>query len=196
MGILNFFSSSKQPEQTTADNYTQTDNVEYPSPKIDEDIFIERDKSLSHPGKQETAETTIQTNNLDYLYSFLDRDMESKGYDDALMNPDSYHLEQNLDAIRKELMRTVKRVKTFYEDFIREIDFHIESRTRSGMIDTVEELKMKKNTAESHIDKVLEIEADALNKTGDSEGIIISYTRGFRNGLAAISHHTIISKKL
>ncbi|TCC99953.1 hypothetical protein [Pedobacter psychroterrae] len=195
MGIFSFLTSIKPQASTSFDDHPTNATSNINSKTIEEDIFIERDKpSATENIDKEVIEMAI-TNNLEQLYSFLDKNMESKGYDDALTNPDSYHLEQNLDSLRKELMRTIKRVKTFYEDFIREIDYHIESRSRSGMIDTVEELKMKKEIAGSHIEKVLLIETDALNKEGDSEGIIISYTRGFRNGLAAISHHTIINKK-
>lgn len=195
MGIFSFLTNQKENGTPVLTNHPIGDLAENQI-VIPEDTFIERGKS------PEVGDNTVgdsvdrsETNNLDHLYRFLDRNMETNGYDDALRNPDSYHLEQNLDALRKELMRTIKRVKTFYEDFIREIDYHIESRSRSGMIDTVEELKMKKQIAQSHIEKILLIEIDALKKEGDSEGIIISYTRGFRNGLAAISHHTIISKK-
>lgn len=189
MGLFDFFKNKTRVEGNT-ELYTNGGNATV----IPEDIFVER----NHPTeatKEIPAETLGSAINLEQLYKFLDRNLETKGYDDALINPDSYHLQQNLEALNKELMRTIKRVKTFYEDFIREIDFHIDSRSRSGMVDTVEELKMKKNMAESHIEKVHLLETDALNNEGDSQGIIISYTRGFRNGLAAISHHAIISKK-
>ena len=191
MGLFDFLKSKAQTGSDN-ENYTNGGNTTV----IPENIFLERNQPTDHAATNEnTEETLIITNNLDQLYRFLDRNLESKGYDDALINPDSYHLQQNIDALSKELMRTIQRVKVFYEDFIREINFHIESRSRSGMVDTVEELKMKKETAESHIDKVHLLEAAALNNEGDSQGIIISYTRGFRNGLAAISHHAIISKK-
>ena len=133
---------------------------------------------------------------INLLFQFLERNHEAKGYDDALINPDNTHLMQNTEALKNELERTIRRVKTFYEDFLREIDFHIASRSRSGMIDTVEELNMKRQIAESHIKKVLEIEQDSHNNKGDGQGIIMSYTRGFKNGLAAISHHSILKRKL
>jgi hypothetical protein len=40
------------------------------------------------------------------------------------------------------------------------------------------------------------IEDSAKNNTGDSQGMLISYTHGFKNGLAAISHHAILKRKL
>lgn len=151
-------------------------------------------KDLAKPGENGQSESAAIGINL--LFQFLEKNHESKGYDDALINPDNTHLIQNTEALKNDLERTIRRVKTFYEDFIREIDFHIASRSRSGMVDTVEELTMKKEIAESHIKKVLEIEDDLRNNKGDSQGIIMSYTRGFKNGLAAISLHSILKKKL
>lgn len=136
----------------------------------------------------------VSQSGINLLFHFLDKNYEAKGYDDALINADNTHLEQNIAALRNDLERTIRKVKTFYEDFIREINFHISSRSRSGMVDTVEELQVKKETAENHIRHVLEIEEETKNKKGVGEGIIISYTRGFKNGLAAISHHSIMNK--
>jgi len=164
---------------------TGTDYKEVP-----EKVFIENDVKVD-----ETNSPQVD-NNINLLFEFLDKNNESKGYDDALVNPDANHLNQNLEALRNELIRNINKVKTFYEDFIKEINYHIDSRSRSGMVDTVEELKMKKEIAESHAKKVLEIELSAHNDAGDSQGILISYARGFRNGLAAISHHAVLKRKL
>ena len=35
---------------------------------------------------------------------------------------------------------------------------------------------------------------EAEKQTGDGEGIFLSYTLGFKNGLAAITHHEILRK--
>jgi len=159
---------------------------------IPEHLFIENEKDLSV--KNDVQPIKKAENNIELLFDFLDKNHETKGYEDALMNPDVKHLEQNIEALKNQLDRMIRRVKTFYEDFIKEIDFHIDSRARSGMVDVVDELKMKKSIAESHVQKVLEIEIEHRNSTGDSQGMIISYTRGFMNGLSAISHHTILKR--
>ncbi|WP_410220173.1 hypothetical protein [Pedobacter sp.] len=162
-----------------------------PTMDIPEATFIEKEEPLN---ETEVARKQKIENNIEQLFDFLDKNHEAKGYEDALMNPDISHLEQNITALRNQLERVIRRVKTFYEDFIREIDFHIETRSRNGMVDIVDELKMKKSIAQNHMDKVLDIERDAINQKGDSEGIIISYTRGFKNGLSAISHHSILKR--
>ena len=177
-----------------------------PLPDIEEHVFIETtlpsvSKTSAHFAADhqrtimETPNTTVSDNNIGLLYAFLDRNHEAKGYDDALLNPDASHLSQNLDALKNELVRTLNKVKTFYEDFIQETDYHIISRGRSGMVDIVEELEMKKNIAAGHMVKVKEIEANTEKEAGDCKGILLSYTRGFKNGLAAISHHNILTRK-
>ena len=186
MGLFNLFRSKPISSETEK-------NIEsVSSPEIPEKIFIENDSTKNVDKEHENLSINY---NIDILYKFLDHNYESNGYDDALRNPDIKHMDQNIEALRNDLFRRIKRVKTFYEDFIKEIDFHIESRSRSGLLDTVDEMKMKKQIAESHINKVIQIEADAHASKGDGQGIIISYSRGFKNGLAAISHHNILSKR-
>ena len=161
--------------------------------EIPGEVFIEKDNPSKMVPNENSGDTSGQ-NGINLLFHFLEKNYESKGYDDALINPDVTHLDQNIEALRNDLERTIRKVKTFYEDFIRETNFHISSRGRSGMVDTVEELTVKKETAENHINQVKEIEEEAKNNRGVGQGIILSYTRGFRNGLAAISHQAIVKK--
>lgn len=186
MGLFNTF-NRRDNTNSIAQNNTDL-------PDIPENIFIEKDKPIEDRIEQK-QEHPVQDNSIYILYQFLEKNYEGKGYDDALINPDSSHLQQNLNSLKCDLERTIKKVKTFYEDFITEIDYHIKSRSRNGMIDTVEELMMKKEIAASHVKKVLEIEDDTVNDRGDSQGIMLTYTRGFKNGLAAISHHNILKRK-
>lgn len=205
MSLFNFFKNSEVESDIQLD--VPSSELEKPLPEIEERVFIE-----ANPPQMETSQTskfytnspkpimeipntTTADNNIALLYAFLDRNHEAKGYDDSLLNPDTSHLDQNLDALRNELVRTINKVKTFYEDFIQETEYHILSRGRSGMVDIVEELEMKKRTAIGHMEKVNKIARDAESSTGDCKGILISYTRGFKNGLAAISHHNILTKR-
>ncbi|WP_304067888.1 hypothetical protein [Pedobacter glucosidilyticus] len=191
MGLFSFF-NRKNGAQVNKEAMTP-ETPQTVLPEIPENIFIEKEKPQANYTEETVTSNSVE-NGITLLFQFLERNHESKGYDDALINPDTTHLQQNIEALKNDLERTIKRIKTFYEDFIREINFHIESRTRSGMIDTVEELTVKKDTAVSHIQQILEIEEDAKNNKGLGQGVIISYTRGFRNGLAAISHHSIMKR--
>lgn len=192
MGLFSFF-NRKDNNLNGVDtlNIATQQNL----PEIPENIFLEKEKPENNSDNERNNSTSSE-NGINLLFEFLEKNHEGKGYDDALVNPDSTHLEQNIEALKNDLERTIRKLKIFYEDFIREINFHIGSRSRSGMVDTVEELTVKKETAENHIKQIIEIENDAKNNKGVGQGVIISYTRGFRNGLAAISHHSIMKRTL
>jgi hypothetical protein len=178
MGLFNFFRRKK-------------DN-DHQGKTVSEDIFTAK---LQADPETHSQNGHAEAKGIYQLFLFFEKNHEARGYEDALVNPDNSHLVQNTEALKNEMERIIKRVKTFYEDFIQETNFHISSRSRSGMVDTVEELTMKKEIAQNHIQKVLEMEEDLKNNRGDGQGVILSYTRGFRNGLAAISHHNIFKTK-
>jgi len=184
MGLFSFFNNRNEKVNETE---------RQPLPEIPEHVFVEKDKPADATNGEKNG-SGIPENGIYFLFNFLEKNYEGKGYDDALVNPDNTHLEQNISALKNDLERTIRKVKTFYEDFIRKTDFHINSRKRSGMIDIVEELTVEKETAENHIKQVIVIEEEATANKGIGHGIILSYTRGFRNGLAAISHHSIMKK--
>jgi hypothetical protein len=188
MGLFSFFNRKNGSE-----SHLNGADAAHSIPETPQGVFVETDKR-SNPESAGKNYSSSSEHGINLLFQFLEKNYEKKGYDDALMNPDTTHLEQNIAALKNELERTIRKVKTFYEDFIREINFHISSRSRSGMVDTVEELNAKKETAESHVRHVLEIEQEANESRGVAQGIVLSYTRGFRNGLAAISHHSIMNR--
>ncbi len=188
MGLFSFFNRNGKSEALNGTNSNGNAGTDIP-----EHVFIEKARPSEENDVLDGG--AFNEHGIYRLYSFLDRNHEGKGYDDALTNPDSTHLQENIDALRNDLQRTIKRVKTFYEDFLKENEFHIITRSRSGMIDTVEELTMKKEIAERHMVKIQEIEKETIANIGDCQGILMSYSRGFRNGLAAISHHSILKKQ-
>jgi len=189
MSLFNFLKNNS--ENTIEEIFTPNSITTQNSQEIPENIFIEKEKHTDQSTEKKNI-STVSENGINLLFQFLEKNHESKGYDDALINPDNTHLETNIEALKNDLERTIRKIKIYYEDLIREINFHITSRSRSGMIDTVEELTVKKETAESHIKQIIEIEKAAENDKGPAQGTILSYTRGFKNGLAAISHHSII----
>jgi len=98
-------------------------------------------------------------------------------------------MDQNVETILSEFDMLIRRCKTYYEDALFNLDFLIESRARLGMIDTVDELRMKKEKGKRHMEKIIEMEQEVKEKRGAGERIIVSYIRGFQKGMAAIAHH-------
>lgn len=154
-------------------------------PGVTEEIFIEKpmaDEAASEVKKDNTQE------NIHQVYEFLLKDYQQQGYDDALVHPDSSYKVERIREIQGELDIVIRRSKTFYEDAIRELDFLIATRNRMGMVDLVDELKMKKEKAEDHYQKIIAIQQEATGQ-GESHRLVISYHRGFQSGMAAIALH-------
>ncbi len=132
---------------------------------------------------------------LETIYKFLQADFESKGYSDALINPDESYKADNLLLIKYDLQIIIHQVNTYHEDLLRELDFHILSRSRAGLIDLVEELKNRKEMVKEHVSKVANIKNELDSEFGMAQRILLSYQRGFMKGLSAITQSNVLNKQ-
>ena len=103
------------------------------------------------------------------------------------MNPDNSYSEDNIKLLHYDFQVLIKRAYKTYEDYIKDIEFHIESRQNAGLIDTVKLLETTLIKTQDSIEEVKQIEVDFDNNTGLTERIALSYKRGFMRGLAAMS---------
>lgn len=157
-------------------------------------------KQESIPGSDSISNHLLFSENgtkgLDAIYAFLQSDYESKGYNDALTNPDESYRNDNIRLIRQDLIILIERTVNYYETMIKETDFHISTRSRAGLLDLVDELKMKKDLLHSHIEKVNQLRTEAAAETGATQRIVLSYQRGFMRGLYAISQSKFFNGKI
>ncbi|MFD2568576.1 hypothetical protein [Pseudotenacibaculum haliotis] len=174
MKILNLFKKK-----------TVTETVEEKTPS--EDLFIEKEDSTI------TTNAQIEKYNLERIYAFVEVDHEQKGYDDALMNPDFSYSEDNIKLLKYDLKIRIKRAYKTYEDYIKDIEFHIQTRKNAGLIDTVKLLEAELAKVNDSIKLVAEIEKEFNEETGLVERISLSYKRGFMRGLAAMSDQVLDS---
>jgi hypothetical protein len=131
---------------------------------------------------------------IEEIYDFLQADYESKGYRDAFASPDESYKADNIKLFRQDLEILLLKVKTYYEDMINVLDFHISSRSRAGLVDLVEELNVKKNTVMEHIQKVDQLYIEMEQNRGITQRIALSYQRGFSHGLSALTQSQILNK--
>lgn len=131
---------------------------------------------------------------IDLIYSDLKKDYEQKGYEDALCNPDMSYKEMNKSIIRHNIEIKFEQVILKYNDDLRDIDFHIESRSQAGLVDVVKQLQTKRETLQRHVDKLHDMEVDFRNEVPYMMGVILSYERGFLRGLAALSLDSLKTK--
>ncbi len=185
MGLFDLFRRN-QPQQLPTD-------ITNPQHEIPKEVFIEesepQDSSKSLNGNGELK-------GIDAIYAFLQADYETKGYSDALLNPDDSYRIDNTKLIRLDLIILIQKVNTYYNDLLRELDFHIGSRSRAGLIDLVEELKTRKEMVLEHMEKVKEISKETDTDMGMPQRIVLSYQRGFMRGMSAISQSNVLNKNL
>lgn len=209
MSLFNWFKDKRQPdvtehaedintrveENTLSAPETVTNNSITETPvEIPENIFVEFEKP-SKPTHMEPTDEKDDVNDLKALYKFLEQSHEKKGYEDALMNPDTSSMEEQVVLLQNGLSLMLSKVKTHYSTYLRNIDFHLETRKRNGMVETVDELETHKQNIKEEISIVQAIEQEALKSTGLSQNMILSYRRGFKNGFAAITFNNILSRK-
>lgn len=156
-----------------------TETVEDSIPS--KELFVEENESVIN------SNTQIEKYNLEKIYDFAEIDYEQKGYDDALMNPDNSYSDDNMKLLKLDLGIRIKRAYKTYEDYSKDIEFHIETRNNAGLIDTVKLLESELSKVKDSIKQVKEIEEEFHQNKGLVERISLSYKRGFMRGLAAMS---------
>jgi hypothetical protein len=175
-------------------NQNESKQEKSQSPEIPEKVFVEyqtpktRENESPNNGNREV-------NDLHFLYGFLEKNLEKKGYDDALMNPDTSYMDENIVNIRNELSLIISKTRIYYRAYLRTINFHIDTRKRNGMIETVDELLAHRESIEEELKIFTSIEEDASQGIGLCQNPILSYKKGFRNGFAAITYNTILARK-
>jgi hypothetical protein len=184
MGLFSFL----KKDQNKREEQVNQEGLQASLPIADDNIMEEKNK----PNDPQQRNSVV---GLETIYKFLQSDFESKGYDDALINPDDSYKTDNFLLIKYDLQILLHQVSTYHDDLLRELDFHIQSRSRAGLVDLVEELKNRKEMVNEHIGKVLQIRTELENESGMTQRILLSYQRGFMKGLSAITQSNVLNKQ-
>lgn len=128
------------------------------------------------------------------IYHYLEGDFERRGFDDAMISPDESYKKENIRLIKYDLEIIIQKVRIYHDSLLKEIEFHIASRSRAGLVDLVEELQSRKTDLLEHIHKVNEIEQAMRSNSGYCERAFLSYQRGFMKGMASITQASLLSK--
>ena len=173
-------------------------NQEIPDKITTNPVVIHKDPAIGNESDIQSTEFFPGNGSigLDAIYAFFQDDYESRGYNDALANPDDSYKSDNIKLFNHDLLILIDRSSNYYETMLKELDFHIGSRTRAGLIDLVEELKNRKEIIKDLLEKINLIKGDAVNGNGPSQRIGLSYQRGFMRGLSAISHSKMFNRTL
>jgi len=128
--------------------------------------------------------------------NFLFKDYDRQGYQDALINPDSSNAESSKEILKSQLEIIIDKALSYYNDKIKDFDFHIKTRNENGMLDTVAEIESEKLKALEEVNKIEIILSEAKENKGKGHIIVLSYEKGFKRGLAAITAAKLFGKSI
>ncbi|MBI9041969.1 hypothetical protein [Lutibacter sp.] len=149
-----------------------------------EEQFIDK----SEPLDLQDVAINKESYGLYQIFDYASTDFEQRGYQDALINPDSSYKQENIDLLIEDLYIKIRQAKNHYTTKLKTLDFHIKSRNDAGLIDIVDELESKKSIIVQNFEEVLKIEEETKDKKGLIVRLKLSYTRGFNRGLASLSN--------
>ncbi|SKB96039.1 hypothetical protein SAMN05660226_04017 [Parapedobacter luteus] len=179
------FSKNGSANSTLAVKHTE----EVDRKDVTEELFVEK-KPVMEDGFMSSNKGILA------IYHYLEGDFESKGFNDAMISPDESYKQENIRLIRYDLEIIIQKVRIYHDSLLKEMDFHIASRSRAGLVDLVEELKSRKTDLMEHIQKVNAIESSLMSNSGYCERAMLSYQRGFMKGMASITQASLLSKAL
>jgi hypothetical protein len=194
MGLFNFFKKEPKQRVETISNLDDDDT-------IDKDLFIEEvdtpSEEINMPvnGNNHTAIAEKSTL-IDQIFDYVNQDFESRGYQDAIVQPDTHYLNENVELIKNDYQLVIDKAAYKYKEFLTELDFHITTRTSMGLTEIVQGLEARKKITQQHLAFVEdEMKAIQANK-GKVQRIKLSYTKGFKRGASALSNSFITSSNI
>ncbi len=194
MALFNFFNgSSKNPVLPNQ----ESDNLQpenFVRKDVPEDIFVAKEEIEREAVNESKSAPKIFTG-IDEIFDFLNENYEEKGYEDAMANPEQSYMDLNIDILKSRLHTKIMQVKLKYQDYLKDINFHIETRSRIGLIEIVEELNIRKESMQNHLIQIEQLALDLEKQSGSVEQVLLSYKRGFLRGISAITHNLILERK-
>jgi hypothetical protein len=189
MGLFNLFKKKDQEEMPVR-------GAERTAPIADTDKPAELRADSDMKVQQGSLSANGLGNGMEQIYSFLQADYESRGYSDALVNPDNSYKTDNIKLMQLDLQILIDKTNTYYENLISELNFHIIIRSRAGLVDLVQELESRRLLVEDHQKKLTQLKDSMQDENGMCQRIILSYQRGFMKGLSALTQSGILNRKI
>lgn len=189
MGFFDFLKFNKTDANQTSSNDSAAQVTEEDVKIIDRNLFIKDEKPSNSSGNQ--SETSWKR-----IFDRIRRDYEAEGYNDALSTADNKYRDENISIIKLDFQADIQEAEIDIKEYLKEVEFHISSRTKADLNDLVEELASKKEICLERLKTMDELKQDILNDSGTPFRIILAYKRGFNKGLAALTMANIINRNI
>ena len=148
MGLFDFFKKEPKQRVETISNLDAEDT-------IDKDLFIEQvdspSEEIAMPINGNHIAIAEKSTLIDQIFDYVNQDFESRGYQDAIVQPDTHYLNENVELIKNDYQLVIDKAAYKYKEFLTELDFHIATRTSMGLTEIVQGLEAKKKITQQHL---------------------------------------------
>lgn len=122
---------------------------------------------------------------IDVIFSFIHRNREEEGYQDALINSDLSYMKAKEEIIRNELKMLFKRISIRYKDNILVLDVQKAKAEAAFISSSVAILQARREIYVEHLAEIEEMEKMLDADDPKMTTMIETYRRGFNKGIAA-----------
>ncbi|MCZ2471394.1 hypothetical protein G9H62_00960 [Aquirufa ecclesiirivi] len=185
MGIWNYLFGGNKPEEKAVPDVSLQEEANRIDQRLNPNLDVRK------PHFDGRSESTWQR-----IFDRIRHDYELEGYQDALTTADNKYRDDNISIIKLDLQADIHEAEIAIKEYLKEIDFHINSRRKADLHDLVEELESRREICLDRLKTMEEIKLDVSNDTGTSTRIVLAYKRGFNKGLAALSMANIINRNI
>lgn len=150
----------------------------------------------AHSGVRAPQSGTRSESTWQRVFDRIRHDYEQEGYQDALTTADNKYRDDNIAIIKLDLLADIHEATIAIQEYLKEIEFHVNSRRKAELHDLVDELLTRREICLERLRVMDEIRSDIQQDSGTSTRIILAYKRGFNKGLAALSVANIIQRNV
>lgn len=178
---MNIFNFKKKDQSDNQPGYNMSDGNEIYQPEAEDSLG-------GRNAKRGKVTVDCGTNYpIDVIYSFINKDFEEKGYNDAMCNLDASYLQTGKDQIRNELISMFNQIKLKYKGQIAQLNTQIALNKSLLLLDMADKMQCIVDTFAMHMEEIDTMEQRLNNNDPDMLNMVFSYERGFKRGAAAKS---------
>lgn len=122
---------------------------------------------------------------IDVIFSFIHKNREEEGYQDALINSDLSYMKAKEEIIRNELKMLFKRISIRYKDNILVLDVQKAKAEAAFISSSVAILQARREIYVEHLAEIEEMEKMLDADDPKMTTMIETYRRGFNKGIVA-----------
>ena len=122
---------------------------------------------------------------IDIIFSFIHKNREEEGYQDALINSDLSYMKAKEEIIRNDLKMLFKRISIRYKDNILVLDVQKAKAEAAFISSSVAILQARREIYVEHLAEIEEMEKMLDADDPKMTTMIETYRRGFNKGIAA-----------